>query len=153
MNCPNCGKELELKQRQVGLDDSNAPIYNEFAICKDCKKMWNLDKQRQKKMTASKTTANRLKGLLKNLLIPKLQKLLRNQLQNIRNMLQMPRRKNRHIMQDQKVLLLKHSQRNIQKNVRLLHMLIQMRTLSETFLRSMFARKRKRQSARVMRKC
>ena len=57
MNCPNCGKELELKQRQVGLDDSNAPIYNEFAICKDCKKMWNLDKQRQKKMTASKTTA------------------------------------------------------------------------------------------------
>ena len=57
MNCPNCGKELELKQRQVGLDDSNAPIYNEFAICKDCKKMWNLDKQRHKKMTASKTTA------------------------------------------------------------------------------------------------
>lgn len=57
MNCPNCGKELELKQRQVGLNDSNEPVYNEFAICKDCKKMWNLDKQRQKKMTSAKASA------------------------------------------------------------------------------------------------
>ena len=49
MKCPNCGKEVELQKRQVGLDDNGEPILNEFAICRDCKKKWNLDKQRKKK--------------------------------------------------------------------------------------------------------
>ena len=39
-------KELELKKKQVGTDENSNPIFNEYAICRDCKKQWNLDKQR-----------------------------------------------------------------------------------------------------------
>jgi len=52
MKCPKCGKDVELQKRQIGLDDNGEPIINEFAICRDCKKKWNLDKQRQKKIAA-----------------------------------------------------------------------------------------------------
>ena len=52
MKCPKCGKDVELQKRQIGLDDNGEPIINEFAICRDCKKKWNLDKQRQKKTAA-----------------------------------------------------------------------------------------------------
>ena len=116
MNCPNCGKELELKQRQVGLDDSNAPIYNEFAICKDCKKMWNLDKQRQKKMTASKTTAKPAERSVEKSVDSEAAKAAPKPVAKTSGTCcRCPEEKNRHIMQDQKVLLLKHSQRNIPK--------------------------------------
>ena len=53
MNCPKCGKELELKNKQVGVDDTGNPILNEYAICRDCKKQWNLNKQKDTKVTAS----------------------------------------------------------------------------------------------------
>lgn len=53
MKCPKCGKDVELTKKQVGLDDSNQPIFNEYAICRDCKKQWNLDKQREKKAAAN----------------------------------------------------------------------------------------------------
>ena len=49
MKCPKCGKDVEIQKRPVGTDDEGNPILNEFAICRDCKKKWNLDKQRQKK--------------------------------------------------------------------------------------------------------
>lgn len=49
MNCPKCGKDVELQNKQVGVDENGEPIFNEYAICKDCKKQWNLDKQREKK--------------------------------------------------------------------------------------------------------
>ena len=49
MKCPICGKELELKKKQVGTDENGNPIFNEYAICRDCKKQWNLDKQRAKR--------------------------------------------------------------------------------------------------------
>lgn len=49
MNCPKCGKAVELQNKQVGVDENGEPIFNEYAICKDCKKQWNLDKQREKK--------------------------------------------------------------------------------------------------------
>ena len=58
MKCPVCGKELEIQKKQVGVDDNKQPIMNEFAICRDCKKKWNLDKQRAKKaQSASSETA------------------------------------------------------------------------------------------------
>ncbi|MGC4019148.1 MAG: hypothetical protein QM793_07930 [Muricomes sp.] len=49
MRCPKCGKDVELQNKQVGVDKNGEPIFNEYAICKDCKKQWNLDKQRAKK--------------------------------------------------------------------------------------------------------
>ena len=49
MKCPICGKELELKNKQIGTNENGDPIFNEYAICRDCRKQWNLDKQRAKK--------------------------------------------------------------------------------------------------------
>lgn len=49
MKCPICGKELEIMKKQVGTDESGSPIFNQYAVCRDCKKQWNLDKQRAKK--------------------------------------------------------------------------------------------------------
>ena len=47
--CPKCGKDVILQKKQVGVDENGNPVLNEYAICKDCKKQWNLDKQRAKK--------------------------------------------------------------------------------------------------------
>lgn len=49
MKCPICGKEVELLRKQVGIDKMGEPVFNEYAVCRDCKKQWNLDKQRAKK--------------------------------------------------------------------------------------------------------
>ena len=57
MKCPICGKDVELKNRQVGTDENGEPVFNEYAICRDCKKQWNLDKQRAKKMAAKAAAA------------------------------------------------------------------------------------------------
>ena len=54
MKCPICGKEVELQKKQIGVDDNNTPIFHEYAICRDCKKQWDLDKQRAKKAAAKK---------------------------------------------------------------------------------------------------
>ena len=56
MKCPICGKELELKNKQIGTNENGDPIFNEYAVCRDCRKQWNLDKQRAKK-AAAKTSA------------------------------------------------------------------------------------------------
>lgn len=48
MKCPKCGKDVILQKKQVGVDENGNPVLNEYAICKDCKKQWNLDKQRAK---------------------------------------------------------------------------------------------------------
>lgn len=59
MRCPKCGKEVELQTKKVGTNENGDPVYNEYAICRDCKKQWNLDKQRAKKAAdaAKKTEA------------------------------------------------------------------------------------------------
>ena len=57
MKCPICGKDVELKKKQIGTDENGEPVFNEYAICRDCKKQWNLDKQRAKKMAAKKAAA------------------------------------------------------------------------------------------------
>lgn len=57
MKCPICGKEVELKNRQVGTDENGEPVFNEYAVCRDCKKQWNLDRQRAKKEAAKKEAA------------------------------------------------------------------------------------------------
>ena len=49
MKCPICGNKLEIKNKQIGTDNSGDPVFNEYAVCRDCKKQWNLDKQRAKK--------------------------------------------------------------------------------------------------------
>lgn len=49
MKCPICGNKLEIKNKQIGTDNSGDPVFNEYAVCRDCKKQWNLDKQREKK--------------------------------------------------------------------------------------------------------
>ena len=54
MNCPICKNELEIKQKKVGENAAGEIIYNEFAICHNCKKQWNLDKQREKKKKLAK---------------------------------------------------------------------------------------------------
>ena len=54
MKCPICGKDVELKNRQVGTDENGEPVFNEYAVCRDCKKQWNLDRQRAKKMAANR---------------------------------------------------------------------------------------------------
>ena len=52
MKCPICGNKLEIKNKQIGTDISGDPVFNEYAVCRDCKKQWNLDKQRAKKAAA-----------------------------------------------------------------------------------------------------
>ena len=58
MNCPICKNELEIKQKKVGENAAGETIYNEFAICHNCKKQWNLDKQREKKKKLAKEAKN-----------------------------------------------------------------------------------------------
>lgn len=55
MNCPICGKELELKNKQIGIGEGGSPIVHQYAICRSCRKQWDLDKQRAKKAAASKS--------------------------------------------------------------------------------------------------
>ena len=57
MKCPICGKELELKNKQIGANENGDPIFNEYAICRDCRKQWNLDKQRAKKAAAKRNAS------------------------------------------------------------------------------------------------
>lgn len=59
MNCPICKKELEIKNKKVGENAAGEAIYNEFAICHDCKKQWNLDKQRAKANVAAKANTEK----------------------------------------------------------------------------------------------
>ncbi len=59
MKCPICGKDLELKNKQIGTSENGEPIFNEYAICRDCRKQWNLDKQRAKKTAAGKTSSEK----------------------------------------------------------------------------------------------
>ena len=54
MQCPICKKDLEIKNKKIGENEAGEAIYNEFAICRDCKKQWNLDKQREKKKSLQK---------------------------------------------------------------------------------------------------
>lgn len=56
MKCPICGKDVTLENKQVGVTESGTPILNQYAVCRDCKKQWNLDKQRAKR-AAVKTQA------------------------------------------------------------------------------------------------
>ena len=52
MRCPICGKEVELQKKQVGVDETGEPVFNQYAVCRDCRKQWNLDKRRAKKTAA-----------------------------------------------------------------------------------------------------
>ena len=54
MQSPICKKDLEIKNKKIGENEAGEAIYNEFAICRDCKKQWNLDKQREKKKKLAK---------------------------------------------------------------------------------------------------
>ena len=48
MKCPICGKELELRNKQVGTGENGEPVFNRYAICRDCKKQWNLTNSARK---------------------------------------------------------------------------------------------------------
>lgn len=54
MKCPICEKDVELQKKQVGVDEQGAPIFHQYAICRDCKKQWDLDKQRARKAAAAR---------------------------------------------------------------------------------------------------
>lgn len=56
MKCPICGKDVVIKNKQVGVNEQGNPVFNQYAVCKDCKKQWNLDKKRASKATSKKTT-------------------------------------------------------------------------------------------------
>lgn len=62
MKCPKCGKDLELQKKQVGVDENGTPVFNEYAICRDCRKQWNLDKQRAKKAAEKAASAAESEG-------------------------------------------------------------------------------------------
>ena len=55
MKCPICGKDVELKKKKIHVDEQGNPVFHQFAICKDCKKQWDLDKQRAKKAAKDTT--------------------------------------------------------------------------------------------------
>lgn len=57
MKCPICKNELEIKNKKVGETANGDSIFNEFAICHNCKKQWNLDKQRAKKAAEANAAA------------------------------------------------------------------------------------------------
>ena len=62
MKCPVCGKDLDLQNKQIGTSENGDPIFNEYAICHSCKKQWNLDKQRAKKIAAKKAAEEKAKA-------------------------------------------------------------------------------------------
>ena len=62
MKCPICGKDLNLQNKQIGTSENGDPIFNEYAICHSCKKQWNLDKQRAKKIAAKKAAEEKAKA-------------------------------------------------------------------------------------------
>ena len=53
MKCPICEKDVELQKKQVGVDEQGAPIFHQYAVCRDCKKQWDLDKQRARKAASA----------------------------------------------------------------------------------------------------
>ena len=77
MQCPICKKDLEIKNKKIGENEAGEAIYNEFAICRDCKKQWNLDKQREKKKKLAKEALAE-KSHTKSARLPKEKKLLPN---------------------------------------------------------------------------
>ena len=62
MKCPICGKDLDLQNKQIGTSENGDPIFNEYAICHSCKKQWNLDKQRAKKIAAKSAAEEKAKA-------------------------------------------------------------------------------------------
>ena len=62
MKCPICGKDLDLQNKQIGTSENGDPIFNEYAICHSCKKQWNLDKQRAKKIAAKKAAEEKARA-------------------------------------------------------------------------------------------
>lgn len=62
MKCPICGKDLDLQNKQISTSENGDPIFNEYAICHSCKKQWNLDKQRAKKIAAKKAAEEKAKA-------------------------------------------------------------------------------------------
>lgn len=63
MKCPICGKEVELQKKQVGVDETGEPVFHQYAVCRDCKKQWNLDKRRaKKKMSDTRPITSRADG-------------------------------------------------------------------------------------------
>lgn len=62
MKCPICGKDLDLQNKQIGTSENGDLIFNEYAICHSCKKQWNLDKQRAKKIAAKKAAEEKAKA-------------------------------------------------------------------------------------------
>lgn len=53
MKCPICEKDVELQKKQVGVDEQGAPIFHQYAVCRACKKQWDLDKQRARKAASA----------------------------------------------------------------------------------------------------
>lgn len=53
MKCPICENELEIRTKKTGENKNGDAIYNEFAVCHNCKKQWNLDKHRAKNSTSA----------------------------------------------------------------------------------------------------
>ena len=54
-------KEVELQNKQVGTDANGTPVFHEYAVCRDCKKQWDLDKQRAKKRAEKANASARKK--------------------------------------------------------------------------------------------
>lgn len=48
MKCPKCGKEMEIRREISGEDENQEPAVKEYAVCRSCRKKWDLSKKKQK---------------------------------------------------------------------------------------------------------
>ena len=66
MKCPICGNKLEIKNKQIGTDNSGDPVFNEYAVCRDCKKQWNLAAKKTRATLLKKKTKTKSKRRTKS---------------------------------------------------------------------------------------
>ena len=62
MKCPICGKDVELKEKQIGTDENGEPVFNEYAICATAKSSGILTSSARRKWQPRKRLRNRKKN-------------------------------------------------------------------------------------------
>ncbi len=68
MKCPICGNELEIKNKQIGTDNSGDPVFNEYAVCRDCKNsgIWTNNVQKAAAKASAKKPKRQIRPAAKN---------------------------------------------------------------------------------------
>ncbi|MCL2864635.1 MAG: hypothetical protein FWE25_03730 [Lachnospiraceae bacterium] len=58
MKCPVCEHELEILKKQTAINRNGDPVMSKYAVCRDCKKQWNLSNKNTKNNPVSKPSTN-----------------------------------------------------------------------------------------------